>query len=337
TKNKYPPLYYAVCGGHYASAEFLLHHGADPNAQYLLGETALHAASEMQDNGDDQEHRGMIQLLCDYGADPNIPNNFGDTAVFSAIRSRYIDTIHSLIAKDSDINAKNNRGETPLYLAIEYGLEEVIVDLLRRGANLTATDRYGMTCLDWIKRLRPRILESEALQQRVSDVAIGDNQVTLRRNAYERTKRVAAMVQDDQMYGIECYHLCTALLLLDMDHDASLAYQLNYLHRRSHSDDPGVGAFCDGCEARQTREKPFYKCKMCPDTDFCHGCMTKYEEQPRRSFCEGHDFIRVVPSEARILPDQTEALQDWLLGIEKRLKADDLEVKSDATPVTVPG
>ncbi|KAL9037395.1 MAG: hypothetical protein Q9180_003739 [Flavoplaca navasiana] len=336
-KYKHNPLFFAVDGGHYAAAEFLLQHGADPNTQYQLGETALHTASYILDKGHDQKRRAMIQLLCDYGADPNIPNNFGDTAVFSAIRSRYIDTIHSLISKDSDINAKNNRGETPLYLAIQYGLEEIIVDLLRRGANPTAIDQSGMTCLDWIKRLRPRILESEALQQKVSDVAIGGDPVAIRRNAYERTRRITSKLQDHHVSDIYFYDFCTMLLLLDMDHDASLAYQLDYLHGRSHSDDLGGGVVCDGCDTRQSREKPFYKCKMCPNTDFCHECMTTYEEMPIRNFCEGHDFIRAVPSEAKILPDQIEALQDWLLGIGERIKADDLVVESDYTPETVPG
>ncbi|KAL8841090.1 MAG: hypothetical protein Q9176_003431 [Flavoplaca citrina] len=337
-KNKRTPLLYAVDGGHYAAAELLLQHGADPNAQDDWENTPLHTASEILDNEDDQRHRGMIQLLCDYGADPNIQNNVGETAVFSAVRSRGIDTTRSLVLQKScDLNMKNDRDETPLYLAIEYGSEEVIVELLRRGANLTAIDNRGMTCLDWIKRLRPRLLESKTIRQKIGDVAIGDALVALRRKAYERTKRIASMLPADQMSGTKYYAFCTVLLLLDMDHDASLAYQLSYLHGRSHSDDQGGGAHCDGCGARQSREKPFYKCKMCPNTDFCHECMTEHEEQPVRQFCKGHDFLRVVPSQASILPDQTEALQDWLLGIGERLKAADLEVKSDDTLGTVPG
>ncbi|KAL8883125.1 MAG: hypothetical protein Q9192_007435 [Flavoplaca navasiana] len=338
-KNKQTPLFHAVDGGNYAAAEFLLQHGADPNAQDDLGNTPLHTLSTLLDNGngDDQKRRAMIQVLCDFGADPNILNNVGETAVFSAIRSRCIDTTRSLVLQKSrDINIKNDRDETPLYLAIEYGLEDVIVELLRRGANLTAIDKYGMACLDWIKRLRPRLLESETLRQKISDVAIGDDPVAIRRNAYERTKRIASMLQADQMSSIEYYDFCTMLLLLDMDHDASLAYQLTYLHGRSLSDKQGVRVVCKGCDARQRREQPFYKCKMCPSTEFCHECMTIREEQPVCKFCEDHDFLKVVASEARILPDQPEAIQGWLLGIEERLKADDLEVESDHTPETVP-
>ncbi|KAL9630089.1 MAG: hypothetical protein Q9204_004903 [Flavoplaca sp. TL-2023a] len=304
SKNKSTPLFYALVSGYYAAAECLLHHGADPNAQNEHGDTPLCAVSNSQHGGDDQDRRAVAQLLCDHGAEPNI---------------------------------ENDSGETPLQLAIGNGLEEVIVELLRRGASLLATDKYGMTCLDRIKRLQPRMLKSEALKQKVSDVAIKVDQITLRRNAYEHIKRVAFMLKADQMPTTTYYQFCTMLLLLDMDHDASLAYQLNYLHGRSHSDDRGGGAVCDGCRARQTRENPFYKCKTCPNTDFCHECMTTFEEMPIRKFCEGHEFIRAVPSEARILPDQTEALQDWLLGIEERLKAGDLEVESDHTPETVPG
>lgn len=329
-KTKYTPLFYAVNGGHYAAAELLLQHGADPNARDGHGHTPLHSVSYSPDDWDDLNRPALIQLLCDYGADPNILNNFRESAIFLAIRSRCIDTTRSLVLQKScDLNMKNNRDETPLYLAIEYALEEVIVELLGRGANLTAIDKHGMTCLDWIKRLRPRLLESETIRQNIGDVAIGDALVAIRREAYERTKRIASMLHADQMSATEYYQFCTMLLLLDMDHDASLAYQLNYLHGRSHSDDQGGGALCNECDARQSRENPFYKCKMCPNTDFCHECMSKHEEEPIRSFCEGHDFLKAVPSEARILPDQTEALQDWLLEIEERLKSADLEIKSD--------
>ena len=336
-KDKYTPLLCAVNRGHYAAALFLLHHGADPNAQHDFGNTPLHTLLDSLDVGDDPNRRALIWLLCDHGADPNILNNIGDTAVISAIRHGFIDTTQSLVLQKScDINMKNDRDETPLYLAIEYGLEEVIIEFLQRGAGLTAIDRYGMTCLDWIKRLRPRLLESETLRQDISDVGIGGGPVAIRRNAYERTRRITSILQDHHVSDISFYKFCTILLLLDMDHDASLAYQLNHLNRRSHLDDQCGGAICDGCNAPQTGGNPFYKCKMCPNTDFCHGCMTKHEAQPVRKICEDHDFLRVVPFEARILPHQTEALQDWLLGIEERLKAADLKLESDATPEIVP-
>ncbi|KAI4249560.1 MAG: hypothetical protein L6R42_008933, partial [Xanthoria sp. 1 TBL-2021] len=321
----FTPLHHTVYGGHNAAAEILLQHGADVNARDRFGEPPMHAVFYSNDGIDDQQRLTMVQLLFDHGADPNISDDYEETPLFQAVRSRNIDAARYLISKGGfNIDTKNKFEQTPLRVALECAPDEYIEDLLLHGADLSAMDQYGMTCLHWMQRLRPRLLESEILRQVLSDVAIEYDITILRRMAIERTKRIASKLKGDMEFETDFYILCTSLLLLDMELDALLAYQLRSLAQKGNTD---CVPSCDGCGAHQTRDDPFYKCKICPNTDFCQECMAKYNEPPLSEFCQSHEFLRVVASEARIIPDQTEALETWLLGIEERLKAAEIDMK----------
>ena len=315
------PLHLAASNGQNAAAETLLQHGADFNARGENGQTPMHAASVLKtkDNINDQQRLIMIQFLFDHGADPNIPDSLGETPLFYATNNRYVDITRYLISKEGcNINAKNKFGQTPLHGAIGNAPDEYLEALLLGGANLSAMDLYGMTCLDWIKRSRPRLLESEILRQQVNDVAIERDTTIIRRKAIERTKRMISTLKSDRVEHLHFYGLCTHLLLLDMELDALRAYQLDFLVQRGI---PGSFVSCDGCSNRRTRDDPFYKCKMCPNTDLCHQCMAKDKAQPLLDYCRGHKFLRFVASEARIRLDQPEGVQSWLLEIQKKLQS----------------
>ena len=264
----------------------------------------------------------VIQSLIDHGADPSMSGFNGDTPLFDAVRNRHIDTARYLISKEGyNINAKNKWEQTALHVAIDCVWDEYVEALLLGGADLSAMDHYGMRCLDWIKRSRPRLLESEILRQQLNHVAIESDSTIIRRKAIERTKRIISTLKSDVEPHDNFYRLCTHLLLLDMELDALLAYQLHFL------------AECDGCSNRWTKkDDPFHKCKVCPNTDLCDQCMVKYQEQPLLDYCRGHDFLRAIVSEASITLDQPEKVQRWLLEIERKIESAETDENEPRKP-----
>ncbi|KAI4225867.1 MAG: hypothetical protein LQ349_006979 [Xanthoria aureola] len=324
------PLHCAASKGQNAAAEILLQHGADVNARDEDGATPTHYATFPNDDINDQQRLSMIQLLFDHGADPYISDIYGETPLFDAVRNRHIDIIRYLISKEGyNINAKNTWERTPLHVAILGAPDECLEALLLGGADLSAMDLHGMTCLDWIKRSRPRLLELDILRQQLKDVAIERDITIIRRKAIERTKRIASTLICDLKPSDTFYQLCTHLLLLDMELDALLAYQLDFPVRNDH---PGSLVYCDGCNNRRTRDDPFYKCKVCRDTDLCDQCMAKYKEQPLLDYCRGHEFLRAIVSEARITLDQPEEVQRWLLEIERKIESAETDENEQGKP-----
>lgn len=285
------------------------------NAKNKWEQTALHVAIKPAPEHD----LTIIQLLIDHGADPCMSDVNGETPLFDAVRNRDPHILRYLISKEGcNINAKNKLGQTPLHGAIDHAPDEYLEALLLGGADLSAMDQYGMTCLDWIKRSRPRLLGAEILRQQLNDVVMERDVTIIRCKAIERTKRLASTSKADLKPSDTFYKLCTHLLLLDMELDALLAYQLDFLFKK---DDPDRVTVCNGCSNHWTRDDPFYKCKVCPETDLCDQCMAKYKEQPLLDYCQGHEFFRAIVSEARITLDQPEEVQRWFLEIQRKIES----------------
>lgn len=142
--------------GDVVSAEKLLKDGVDPNAQDILGDTAIHIATEAgQENfakylilipaidlkKQNKDKRtslhfsvmsGNSKLTEEYlKKDPaliNISDNFGNTALFYVEKEPVLKV---LLKNKAHVNHQNNKGDTPLHNAIIHGNNEIAKDLVK--------------------------------------------------------------------------------------------------------------------------------------------------------------------------------------------------------------
>lgn len=95
------PLYLASWAGHQDIVKLLLmskHKPADPNAQTIENETALHCASQ-------HGHSVVVAILLTYGADPTIRNNSFQTALDLASQFGRLEVVQILIKTHPELIA----------------------------------------------------------------------------------------------------------------------------------------------------------------------------------------------------------------------------------------
>jgi ankyrin repeat protein len=145
-----PPLHRAVIDGYVSLQEWLLDHGASPNARNTKGETALHVAVF----ADHTEDRRVIRNLIRRGADPNAGREDGSTPLHVAAAFSTLPTLRALLDGGADPRARSQRGDTPLHLAAtpqpDRTAEECRVfvqELVTRGADPSARNNFGMAPL----------------------------------------------------------------------------------------------------------------------------------------------------------------------------------------------
>jgi serine/threonine protein kinase len=130
------PLLFCVHG--LTSAELLLKHGANPNAQEK-GESILYKAAVTDRN------LALVQLLVEYGADVNqraysgrqFPNSDKPmrAPLLSIVLDRgELDTVRVLIDAGANINAESDSGETPLDVAVHLHSRDMVELLISKGA-----------------------------------------------------------------------------------------------------------------------------------------------------------------------------------------------------------
>ncbi len=168
------PLHWAASGGHPGLAEWLLEHGADPNASDRFGCTPLHLAAELG--------RGStLGLLLEGGADTNARLKNGKSVIHLAAQGRNPQIIRQLLNHGTDldifasaslglkervrqllkdkpelVNARLPFGATPLHMAAEDGQREMAEYLVEEGApvDLVCAAELGWT--DDINRIMER-------------------------------------------------------------------------------------------------------------------------------------------------------------------------------------
>jgi hypothetical protein len=89
-------LYEAVRRGDAAEVKALLDKGADVNAKFRYGATALFKAAE-------RGHTEIVKLLLERGADAKVKDTFyGATAMTWALDGKHVEVVRTLLEKDSD-------------------------------------------------------------------------------------------------------------------------------------------------------------------------------------------------------------------------------------------
>lgn len=127
--------------GSLESVLLLLENGADVNAKYDRGTTALMSAIPHNLN--------LAKLLVRKGADVHVKDKYTNyTPLLSAVEARNVEAIHFLLDNDVDINASSSNGVTPLMFAVFFGEEKLVKLLLDRGADANKKNTAGDTALD---------------------------------------------------------------------------------------------------------------------------------------------------------------------------------------------
>jgi len=175
---KYPggetALQLAAITGIAESAKLLLEAGSDISAKNNSGQTALHLAARWDDGN-------IVELLLNKSADINARDEeFGFTALHYAAQFGNRNTARILIARDASINAKDKQGRTPLYIAVnhDYRVAELLIN---KGADSGIRTESGQTLLQLVQEKKQlestapdMIFEGNSDSVYVSCIACGD-------------------------------------------------------------------------------------------------------------------------------------------------------------------
>lgn len=119
-------LYYAVTGGSYRIAEYLLGMGAKANEQYRNGKNLLHIAVEH--HGRFYHSTDLAELLIKSGTPINEIDAYGNTPLWYACiyYAINIEMIRLLINSGANVNLKNKVGKSAYQIAEETKSETLL-------------------------------------------------------------------------------------------------------------------------------------------------------------------------------------------------------------------
>ncbi len=117
----------ASLAGDLPKTERLLREGANVNARFKDGFTALMLASLTN-------HPAIVKLLLGKGADVNARTSHGVTALMLASGKGAIEVVRLLLESGADVNAKESSGWTALTHATKNGHEDLRALLIKHGA-----------------------------------------------------------------------------------------------------------------------------------------------------------------------------------------------------------
>lgn len=95
----------------------------------------------------DQDGFKIFEYLLEHGANPNARAANSHTVLMEAIREGNVKVLERLVACGADIHAKNQYGATALHMAVEFNQPELAKWLVENGADINAKDNDGNTPL----------------------------------------------------------------------------------------------------------------------------------------------------------------------------------------------
>lgn len=108
------------------------------------GDSALHIVTARRD-------LAWMQFLLGHGANPNARNGKGETALVLATNFGYVEGVELLISVGAKVDESGSTGETPLITAVHNRNIGLMRILLQAGANPDRTDNSGRTARDYAK------------------------------------------------------------------------------------------------------------------------------------------------------------------------------------------
>ena len=112
------PIFIAINYGQHKLIPTLIEYGADPNEQYINGNTPIHIAA-MKSNLD------AINLLCEFGTFINAQNNDGNTALHIAVLNSWAEGIKLLIERGCSQSIENRKYQRPPDLAKTHKIRKL--------------------------------------------------------------------------------------------------------------------------------------------------------------------------------------------------------------------
>ena len=145
-----PLLIAASCESCTATVKLLLDKGADPNAKDKEGNSAITAASWVN-------NLDVVKLLVAKGAATDVQDGDGFTTLANAASNCSLESVKFFLSKGANVNTPNTKGGqvkfgpiqliklTPLMLASTFCAPEVAKTLIDAGAKVNDADIRGMT------------------------------------------------------------------------------------------------------------------------------------------------------------------------------------------------
>lgn len=149
-----------AASGHPDTLQVFLDAAASKDDQ---GKTALFAAGEETNSGEDGESVECVRVLAKAGAKVDARDKDGNTLLH---KTYLIDVLEELLKLGADVNARNHDGETPIFTTMNI---KAILLFLQDGADLTIRNNRGETVMDgntgrgplWDEALRKALAEIE--------------------------------------------------------------------------------------------------------------------------------------------------------------------------------
>ena len=118
----------------------LLQANANPNLQDNKGRTPLYIASL-------EGHIQIVAFLIENNVNPDLPRDNGCTPLYAASFNRHTDVVALLLKNNANPDLPNENGCTPLYIASQNGHSDIIAILLKNNANPDIPKGNGCTPL----------------------------------------------------------------------------------------------------------------------------------------------------------------------------------------------